>query len=414
MSQTNHFSDSDNDALSSMINNKKQIFEIIDSIVSLESCLHYQFIPLALKDKVLTLGMINPEDKNGYNFIYPIVTSLNYSLAILPVNDKIHQSILAAYLKKDLINESHRDYKQDDSRQDFKQTVIDFQPDLVEGTPPQNDGACFDFVNNPSSPSPVEPETHVAPLNLHDRATLIVDSVEDAIASSSPEIFSSEPQITSFNALEPNASQHNKSQSHHNLLEVKAQHINDSIEALSSLAPQELWQELLARIVGGGIGRLYLERHLNHGRIICSKDGVLQSSLDRVELAVFNQIIQEIKVVGKQPPTPIEKTKKVAIEKFYDGERILIRIEFFLNQYGEEITVQILRDKALKFYEQRKVKKTMEQALFLSQKLEKTLKKMVFCRGSGELTQLSSLKSVLQKIQKQIELLENKTKKPLE
>ena len=399
MSQTNHFSDSDNDSLSSMINNKKQIFEIIDSIVSLESCLHYQFIPLALKDKVLTLGMINPEDKNGYNFIYPIVTSLNYRLEVLPVDDKIHQSILAAYLKKDLIDEDHRDYKQDDSQQDFKQTVIDFQPDLV---------------NNSPSPSPVESETHVAPLNLHDRATLIVDSVEDAIASSSPEIFSSEPQITSFNALEPNSSQHHKSQSHHNLLEVKAQYINDSIEALSSLAPQELWQELLARIINGGIGRLYLERHLNYGRIICSKDGVLESSLDQVELSVFNQIIQEIKVVGKQPPTPIEKTKKVAIEKFYNGERILIRIEFFLNQYGEEITVQILRDKALKFYEQRKVKKTMEQALFLSQKLEKTLKKMVFCRVSGELTQLSSLKSVLEKIQKQIELLENKTKKPLE
>ena len=153
---------------------------------------------------------------------------------------------------------------------------------------------------------------------------------------------------------------------------------------------------------------------LNHGRIICSKDGVLQSSLEQVELGVFNQIIQEIKVVGKQPPTPIEKTKKVAIEKLYNGERILIRIEFFLNQYGEEITVQILRDKALRFYEQRKVKKTMEQALFLSQKLEKTLKKMVFCSSSCELTQLSSLKSVLEKIQKQIELLENKTKKPLE
>lgn len=426
MSQADHFSDSDNDSLSSMINNKKQIFEIIDSIVSLESCLHYQFIPLALKDKVLTLGMINPEDKNGYNFIYPIVTSLNYHLKILQVDDKTHQSILAAYLKKDLIDESHRDYKQDDSPQDFKQTVIDqrsentplFDGGVISDSQQDFKQTVIDFqpdlVNNYPSPSPVESETHVAPLNLHDRATLIVDSVEDAIASSSPAIFSSDPQITSSDFLELNSPQHNSNQSNHNLLEVKAEHINDSIEALSSLAPQELWQELLARIINGGIGRLYLERHLNHGRIICSKDGVLQSSLEQVELGVFNQIIQEIKVVGKQPPTPIEKTKKVAIEKLYNGERILIRIEFFLNQYGEEITVQILRDKALRFYEQRKVKKTMEQALFLSQKLEKTLKKMVFCSSPCELTQLSSLKSVLEKIQKQIELLENKTKKPLE
>ncbi len=397
MSQTNHFSDSDNNSLSPIINNQKQIFEIIDSIVSLESCLHHQFIPLGLKDNVLTLGMINPEDKNGYNFIYPIVTSLNYSLEILQLDDKTHQSILAAYLKKDLTDESDPD---------SKQTVVDIQSDLVKNS--------SSAVPRDVKDIPINPQNNLQTTNLHERATLIVDSVENAMSSFSPEIFSSEPQITSSDALGLTSYQLNTNSSHNHLLEVKAEHINDSIDNLSFLEPKQLWQELLARIVDGGIGRLYLERHPHHGRIIWSKDGILQSSLDKVEPTVFNHIIKEIKVVGRQPLTPIEKNKKVAIEKFYHGERILLRIEFFLNEYGEEITVQILRDKALKFYEQRQVKRMMEQALSLSQKLEKILKKMIFCSSSGELKKLSSLTSIFDNIQQQIALLEQKAKNPQE
>lgn len=392
MSQSNHFSDSANDSLSYIVNNKEQIFEIIDSIISIESCLHYQFLPLALKDNILTLGMIHPEDRNGYNFIYPIATSLNYTLEIIKLDSQTHQLILAAYLKRDLTaaKNNHLEQKiQSDLPKKSSNLTLNSAPTLI------------DTPNNSSY-------NHQTP-NLHDRETLIVDPQEeitpdnnssspDGFFSSSPEIFSSEPQIIDSS----------------NSLEVKAQHINESIDTLSALPPNQLWQELLARILEGGIGRLYLERHPYYGRIIWSRDGIVQSSLEEVEIAVFNHIIQEIKLVGKQPLTPIKKNKKVAVEKFYNQERILLRIEFFMNQYGEEITVQILRDKALKFYEQRQAKRMMDQALSLSYKLDKVLKKMIFCSNSGELDNFNSLKAIFRQLERQITLLEKQTKNPQE
>ncbi len=389
------------DTLTSIKNNKEQIFELIDSIISLESCLHYQFLPLELKNNVLTLGMINSKDRNGYNFIYPIVTSLNYILKIVEISSETHQLILAEYLKRDLSDlpsenpQSNPLNNSSGSKLNSSQTIVEVPIDS-----PHN--------NNQTR-------------NLHDRATLIInpqeeskfnnDSHKNKIASSSPEIFSSEPQITNFNSLEVS---HYSDSSTSNLLEVQAEYINKSTDILSSLEPKKLWQELLARILDGGIGRLYLERHLYHGKIIWSKDGVLQSSLEEVKIEVFDRLIQEIKILGKQPLNPIDKTRKIAIEKVYNQERILLRIEFFLNQYGEEITIQILRDKALKFYERRQVKRTMEQALSLSHKLEKNLKKVMFCGNSTDvdINNIKSLKSKLKTIEKQILLLEKKAKNP--
>ncbi|MDJ0574395.1 MAG: hypothetical protein QNJ65_04425 [Xenococcaceae cyanobacterium MO_234.B1] len=495
MSQSNHFSDFTDNSLSVISTNRKQIFELIDSIVSLESCLHYQFLPLALRDNVLILGMINPEDRNGYNFIYPIVSSLGYSLEIFELDSQTHQLVLAAYLKRDLteVRNSNSDQprsslqsdllknsakKPSGSELDYSLTLTDIpaNPPNLETPPQQPSGSEWDYSLTltdipPTSPNletpPQQPSgseldysltlTDISPTpanletppqqpsgseldysltltdipptppnnsntpNLHDRPTLIVDPqeestlnsnpIEDAISIFQPAIVSSEPQITNSNSPELNHYQLNQIESNPSLLEVKARYINGSVDTLSSLAPQQLWQELLARILDGGIGRLYLERQANHGRIIWSRDGVIQSSLERVEIPIFEHIIQEIKILGKQPLTPIEKPKKVATEKFYNQERVLLRIEFFLNQYGEEITIQVLRGKALKFYEQRQVKRMMEQAVSLSQKLEKILKKMIFCTRSGELDDISSLKAIYEQIEVQIKLLEKKQAK---
>ncbi|HHP7232819.1 MAG TPA: hypothetical protein ACFCUY_18425 [Xenococcaceae cyanobacterium] len=430
MSQSNHFSHFTDYSLSSIINNSKQIFELIDSVVALESCLHYQFLPLALKDNILIVGMINSEARNGCDFVYSKATALGYSLEIVNLDSQTHQLVIAAYLKRDLtgVKESNITKPSNSSQSsspknaavklDYSLTLTDI-PDT-----PQNSDSAF---SEPSTANldysltltdvPVAPSNNQA-ANLHERPTLIVDSPQkslpnqsnlpkDAVNISQPQIFTSEPNITSSDAVKFNP---NQPESSSNLLEVKAKYINESVDTLSSLAPQQLWQELLARILEGGIGRLYLERHPYHGRILWSRDGVVQSSLDRVEISVFNHIIQEIKILGKQPLTPVEKAKKVATEKFYNQERILLRIEYFLNQYGEEITIQILRGKALKFYEQRQIKRMMEQAVTLSQKLEKVLKKIVFCSRSGELDDLNSLKTVYNQIEKHIKLLEKQAK----
>ena len=106
------------------------------------------------------------------------------------------------------------------------------------------------------------------------------------------------------------------------------------------------------------------------------------------------------------PLTPLEKNKKLAIQKYYNYERILLRIEFFVGKFGEEITIQVLRGQALKFYEQQQADKTIEQAIYLGQKLEKTLKKIKKCQSSADVVDLSSLKAIMRQVEKQFDLLD--------
>ena len=228
MSQSNHFSDFTNNSLSAISTNRKQIFELIDSIVSLESCLHYQFLPLALRDNVLTLGMINPEDRNGYNFIYPIVSSLGYSLEIFELDSQTHQLVLAAYLKRDLTGVRNRDSdkprsslqsdllknsakKPSVSELDYSLTLTDIPstPPNLETPPQKPSGSELDYSLTLTDIPPTPSNNSKAP-NLHDRPTLIVDPkeestlnsnpIEDAISIFQPAIVSSEPQITSSNS----------------------------------------------------------------------------------------------------------------------------------------------------------------------------------------------------------------------
>ena len=177
-------------------------------------------------------------------------------------------------------------------------------------------------------------------------------------------------------------------------------------EAFSILSPRQLWQELLTTILNGGIGRLYLERDRDRGRILWSQEGVVQSSFDNVSLPILQALINEVKTLARVPREQLKKPKKIAIEKHHQQERLLLRIEMFPGQWGDEITIQVLRGKALKFYEQRQMKKMTEQALNLAQKLEKTLTKMRVCFDSAEIGDLSELQKVQQEINRQLKLLD--------
>ena len=423
-----------------ILNDQEVVFRLIDSVVSLECCLHYQVLPLELDNNHLTVGMINPKDQNALNFIRPIAASLNYSLEIRSIDPQEHQLILASYLKKSSLvpgnqrNQDHHDIS--------KETMID--EEMSQPSPNSLDSRLT-FSEIPGQ-KPQAPKSS----NLHDRPTLIVDSEEKSEDNqpNQPQIISSQPQIHQLQSESPhlqsgatpisfthlgNAHQETtalpltssiseiKSTQESitapiiesaqesiaaPILELKAEHIQKSIDSLSYLEPEQLWQELLAKILDGGIGRLYLKRDYNYGRIIWSRDGVIQSSLDKVKLDVFEKIIGEIKTLGKQPLSPLKKPKKVAIERIYNQERILLRLEFFVGQSGDEITIQVLRGEALEFYEQRQVEKSVEQAIYFAEKMEKTLRKIRMCSNEQNLGDFSRLETIYRQIERQFQLIQ--------
>ncbi len=405
------FQDSSNPSQTSstkILNDREVVFKLIDSVVSLECCLHYQVLPLELNNNHLTVGMINTKDQTALNFIRPIVASLNYALEIRSIDPQEHQLILAAYLKKSSpVPGSQRNQASHDIS---KETMIDEE---MSQPSPSSLNPCWTLSEIPGQ----KPQASQSS-NLHERPTLIVNSEENSgdTQPNQPQIISSQPQIHNLPSLSDikttQASiaapiiERTQESIATPILELKIKHTQQSVNSLSALEPKQLWQELLAKILDGGIGRLYLTRDPHYGRIIWSRDGVIQSSLDKVKLDVFEQIIREIKTLGKQPLSTLKKPKKVAIERIYNQERILLRLEFFVGKCGDEITIQVLRGEALKFYEQRQVEKSMEQAIYFAEKMEKTLRKIRMCGNDRNLGDFSRLEAIYRQIERQFQLIQ--------
>jgi type II secretory ATPase GspE/PulE/Tfp pilus assembly ATPase PilB-like protein len=145
------------------------------------------------------------------------------------------------------------------------------------------------------------------------------------------------------------------------------------MEFIGTLAPQQLLQELLGRVLIGGIGRLYFERQPEQGRVLWSQDGVLQSVLEGLSLTVFQGLIIELKRIVNLPLLPVVQPKQVEIERRYQQECLLLRLRVMPGSYGEEATLQVLRGVALKFYQRQQLETLGQDALRLAQQLQRKL-----------------------------------------
>lgn len=347
------------------------IFQLIKLVLPLESCLHYRVLPLKLNNNRLVLGMVNPKNASAFKFVRSIINSLGYSIDIKAISSNTHQSILAAYLK----------YIGSSEQPALTRADLDSTHTLTE-IPDTKD------KNQKSS-------------SLHDRATLIIDRPEECSVPSEVQA----EQVPTFESTDLHKSNSLDSQSAN--FRVNNPH-KPQIERLEDLlsTPEQLWQEIMNRLLDNGIGRLYLQRLSEYGRIFCSQDGEIKFSLERVPLGIYQTIVDRVKALAKLPPVPLESRKKLALEKIHQQERLLLRLEMFPGQWGEEATIQVLRGKALNFYEQRQVKKMAEQAISLALKLEKTIKQMNAYLDSTDSEDLATLRKIQQRINKHLKLLE--------
>lgn len=198
------------------------------------------------------------------------------------------------------------------------------------------------------------------------------------------------------------------------VLNIQVHYLNHPLDFLSTLPAQYLLQELLGRVLERGIGRLYFERQANLGRILWSQDGILQSILEDLYPTQFQNLINELKQMMGLALIPLEKPKKIEIERIYQGTHLLLRLRFSPGKYGEEANLQVLRGTALKFYQQQKLSVLSQDALNLAQQLEKKLNEI------GERVNLAPLPSdnlpllnqLLQNIIQQAETLLQQNQEP--
>jgi type II secretory ATPase GspE/PulE/Tfp pilus assembly ATPase PilB-like protein len=139
---------------------------------------------------------------------------------------------------------------------------------------------------------------------------------------------------------------------------------------MEKLPPKALTQALLARVLRDGIGRLYFERGETTGRILWSKDGIVQAALEELSLPLFQSVINELKRLTHLPMVNTRKSRQVEIERTYRQERVVLRFRLIASDHGEEATLQVLRGAALKFYQQQQIDQLGRDALNFAHRLQ--------------------------------------------
>lgn len=194
-------------------------------------------------------------------------------------------------------------------------------------------------------------------------------------------------------------------------LVVQLNHLSRPAETLATLPPPELLQELLGRVLIGGIGRLYFEHQPRYGRILWSQNGVLQSVIDRLDLRYFRGIIAELKQLAGLPLVPVEQPRQVEIERLHERTRLLLRFRFIPTEQGEEATLQILRGAALKFYQQQQIAALERDALRIARQLQTKLNEIRDRArlepgiAAAKLEVLPALSQIIKAIEEQVDSL---------
>lgn len=453
MSQSNNSSHYSNNisaaTFADCLANSKKIFELIDAVFPVDSCRHYEVLPLNLESNNLTLGMLDPENEDSLKFINSIAKVFKYNLNIKLIDDQTLQIILASYPQKSeqsgqqnrskdrnktvidatVIDEAFDPNKFALSGNSSRRKIADSAPTIIsqpdENSSPQKNNlspsleglpADLDFLRDldlsPSKPSkPSKPEIdksgtlyEIPPEflnqqqsnNLDNKQTVIgVDPAELLAQSASQnesEIALAEEQISNFIA-----------EVTHKISEPEK---IKSIDFLAKLNSNLSWQKLLEQVFEYESEEINLTRHSDRGSIIAKKNKSPQSSIKEVPLPIFCSLIDEIKRMAKIPLDLSNHAKKVVLERFYRQERILLRLEFTVRDEKELVNVQVFRGKNLTIYEQQQMDKVGEQALHLAKQLERTLRRIQACFDSAEFTSLPELQKVQSRINHQLRLLD--------
>ncbi|MDX2098727.1 MAG: hypothetical protein SFW36_13200 [Leptolyngbyaceae cyanobacterium bins.59] len=398
---------------------REQMFQLIDSILPFEVCLYHQVLPLSVSGSRLNLGMVDPGDRTALDYVRRLVSYINCSIVSRQISSEVLQTLLSAYL-------NYADKKK-------------------QAPSPKSRPSANKRIIEPPAPSPELPPLPETP-NL--QPTLIVDSPEElletdahlemaeweppkrTLGQNQMSLAAQEPAtVSEDNWIAPNLAYLDPSPLESTpqaladnspilparlnlpVLEVKANHLSSPSEVLAVLPPKNLVHELLARVLAGGIGRLFFERQSDQGRVLWSQDGILQSVLEGIPSVIFQGAINELKQLTELPLLPVQKPRQVEIERVYQDERLLLRFRVMPGTHGEEATLQVLRGAALKFHQQQQLATLGRDALGIAQQLQRKLSEIcdrVTAERLSALAQIESLEALeqmLQNMRQQIQAL---------
>ena len=369
----------------------QQMFILVDGVLPFEACLYYQVLPLYLEGSRLMLGMVSPDDRGASDYVRRIISYHHYIIVPRQISSDALQSALSAYLNyagtHASISRTHppeaAPFPKASSRSRSEQRVDhNIQPTLVVDSPEDLDRGLDDFLAKEA-----EAEAHAhPPVPAPEAVRPPVAPVPPAMPTPASPVEAKSPPATPATPSPSKAkpAQHSPQPAPRPapepvlmgdipLLKLDLHHLTSPAEVLKVLPPATLFQELLGRVLVGGIGRLYLERQKDQGRVLWSQNGVLQLVLDDISLDQFQGLIGEMKHFADLSLVPINHPKHVDLERIFRRTRLMMRFRFMLSNYGEEATIQVLRGAALRFYQQQQLALLERDALGIAKQLQNKL-----------------------------------------
>ena len=415
----------------------EQVFVLIDRLLPLEACLYHQMLPLDLAGSQLELGMVNPQDTVALGYVKRMLSYINCTITTTRITSVGHRHLLTQYLNRMPSSVPLSPASEPATMPPADTTVT--QPPRPQS--PQVRGASTRQPSSrPSPPAAALQATYIvdSPDELDDVAMHDIHASHTAAhqtkAQPKPSSISAEsanPETTVDNlgdrpaALAPPAAPRSAAPifkastatasplTQPTLrpvpeLRLRLKYLEAPLTDLLNLPPRALLRELLGRVLQNGIGRLYLENHGTHGRIVWSQDGVMQSVLEQIPADLFQAVIYNLKrfaalTAGSTPPQQIE------LERMYLGERLLLRLRLMRGHHGEEATIQVLRGAALKFYNQQQLDKLGSDALILAHRLQtqiQDIRDRAQALATGQpptLDALQALRNVLHQLDHEVE-----------
>jgi type II secretory ATPase GspE/PulE/Tfp pilus assembly ATPase PilB-like protein len=339
----------------------EQSFRLVDSILPFEACLYHQILPLSLEGSRLKLGMVDTDDTTALDYVRRILAYMNCSLVPQSIASDVHYAALSAYLHYADTQKRASVAPQPVARRIAKKLAEQSVKRFVDGKVLENE-----------EPSISQETSSKA---AYEYPTLVVDSPTTLPSLAIVTDLATQPSDTTqigVQVTETSVQKNFTPLSTQTLprLELYPAHLSDPPDVLAALSPKELLQELLARILDWGIGRLYLERQSQQGRILWSQNGAVQAVLNGLEVSKFDGVIRELKVLTESSLDVVQKTRQVEVERLYQNHRLLLRLRLIPGKNGEEATLQVLRGAALKFYKQQQLVSMEQEAMSLSHQLQ--------------------------------------------
>ncbi|MEO0408572.1 MAG: hypothetical protein AAF289_14590 [Cyanobacteria bacterium P01_A01_bin.135] len=355
--------------------NIEQMFTLIDRLLPVEICLHYQVLPLFTEGRRLHLGMVFPNDRLARDYSQKIAAYLNYGLVSEPIPASVLQATLSAYLKYNATPSAQRSAPPSTALGPVAPEAPQapshsYQPNSLtssgaaseahpQAIQPQTSGAP-DTETTPSS-SGAAPKALEQPENRAGEAkTYVLDSpptyLDSPIGSLGPRV----ERLPAAPAVEPDVTQPTLRLEETEAPQLPALTLNIRypelpFEQLRDLRPHYLLPELLGRALAGSISRLYFEAQATQGRILLSDNGVVRAAIDAISHEQLRGVLRELKRLIQLPVASINSVRHAELEYRYGDNNVLLRTRVTTNSYGESAMLQVLQGSALKIYQRQKL-----------------------------------------------------------